>query len=96
MELKNIIVQDTIICQNKDIPSVNLDGEVGMMNINKGAYYCTDEVGTKIWEEIVTPTCANDVVDKLLNEYSIDKEICLEQVLDFLNDLFNHELIIIH
>jgi len=96
MKSINVVTEQTSVCQNIAIPSVNLDGEVGMMNINKGLYYSTDEVGTRIWELISEPKKVSDIIITLLSEYSIAENICREHVLEFVNELYKQKLVVIN
>ncbi len=86
----------TNVFQNSEMPSVSLDGEVGMMNINKGLYYSTDQVGTRIWELMSEPVIVSEIIKTLLKEYSVEENICREHVLEFVKELYNHKLILVN
>lgn len=89
------ILPDTIIERNGDIPTVDLDGEIGMMSVAKGRYFCLDPVGSHIWRLLDQPKSLNDIISSLLNEYDVDKRTCEKQVLDFVIELFDNGLILI-
>ena len=82
-----------LVARTNDIPTVDLDGEIGMLNIETGKYYAFDTIGTRIWELTVNPIIINDLVQNLLKEYEIDERTCQEDVLFFLNKLLQENLI---
>lgn len=89
------IAFDTIILRRDDLPTADLDGEIGMMNIEKGKYYALDKVGSYIWNLLDKPQSVKDIIAILLEEYEVDTETCQEQVLEFVNKLNLAKLICI-
>lgn len=81
------------IVKRKSLDTVDMDGEVVMMNLDKGKYYGLNSVGSHIWELIDQPISVEDVITTLLSEYEIDRVSCEETVLQFLNGLYEEELI---
>lgn len=84
---------ETTIKRNPEIDAADLDGEVVMMNMEKGQYFMMNEIGSRIWEIIQEPTMVSLVIDKLLGEFQVDKEECEKTVIDFLNELSYADLI---
>lgn len=84
---------DATILRNPDIDATDLDGEVVMMNMEKGQYFMMNEVGSRIWEIIEEPVNVTSVIDTLLGEFEVNKEECEETVIDFLNKLRYADLI---
>jgi len=81
------------LSRSEGIITADLDGEVGMMLVEKGEYIGLDAVGTSIWEFLKEPTLVLELVAKLLEKYDIDKETCLTQTVDFLQQLSDNNLI---
>ena len=93
MEMNRIIDFDTLIVQKKGLDSASMDGEVVMMDIDRGKYYAFNCVGSRIWELIVKPLAVREIVSVLLEEFEIDHAACEASVLEFLNRLYEVDLI---
>ena len=63
-----------------------------MLNVRKGKYYNLGETG-EIWDLIKTPIIVTELVSTLLSKYNIERSDCEEQVLSFLECLFQEDLI---
>ena len=83
------------IVQNKEIDASDIDGDKGMMNLERGIYSSLNSVGSRIWDIIENPTTTDDIVKVLLNEYDIAEEECKEAVVSFLKGLEVNGLITI-
>ena len=90
---ENKVSLDSGVVMKDDLPTVDLDGEVGMMHVENGKYYGMDPVGSRVWELIEKPRTVREVVSLLLKEYDVDENTCQEHVLDFINDLIKEDLI---
>lgn len=88
-----MINKDSIVCINKDIDATEFNDEKVMMNMDKGKYYALNEVGSRIWDLINSNTKVSEIVDALLKEYEVSEEDCTNQVISYLEDLYNAELI---
>lgn len=86
---------DSIVSQNDDINSTDIDGQAVMMNIEKGKYYGFNDVGTRIWEIIKNPVKVEEIINILIQEFDVKTEICKETVVEFLNKLYEERLLII-
>ncbi|MCX7842831.1 MAG: lasso peptide biosynthesis PqqD family chaperone [Clostridia bacterium] len=87
------ITKETVIGRKTNLPFVEMDGEVGMLNVDNGKYYSLENVAARIWELIATEKSINDIVSILLEEYEIDKDNCFTQVISFAESLKNEGLI---
>ena len=90
--MKNLSL-DSIIVRNNDIVFSDIDGDVIMMSIQKGKYYSMEEIGSRIWELIKDDMEVSTLCKVLCEEYNIEKEQCKIDVLKFLNDLAEENLI---
>lgn len=75
-----ICAEDTI-CQSTDPVAANMDGEVALMSISSGKYYCLNETSSRIWQLIEQPRHVNEVCQVLLEEYTGIEPLELEAVL---------------
>jgi len=76
--------------------SGNMDGEVVMLSIQRGEYFGLDKIGSRIWELIENPRSIEEIKAILLEEYEVDEETCLIDLIEFLEDLQNKGLIIVN
>lgn len=83
----------SVISRNEDILVTDLDGEMCMLNISKGKYYGLNTVGTRIWQLIEKPISIEKIVSTLMSEYTVDFNTCREQVIHFLEELVDEEII---
>ncbi|MDR7000590.1 lasso peptide biosynthesis PqqD family chaperone [Neobacillus niacini] len=71
----------------------DMDGEKVMMSIKNGKYYNLGEIGGIIWDLIKEPVYVHQLIDCLMNEYSIERADCEKQVSLFLESLYAEGLI---
>ncbi|MGG1166124.1 MULTISPECIES: lasso peptide biosynthesis PqqD family chaperone [Bacillus cereus group] len=92
MYTERISLECQIVQSEENIVS-DMDGEKVMLNVQKGKYYNLGETGGEIWELIKTPIMVTELVSTLLSKYNIERKDCEEQVLSFLECLFQEGLI---
>ena len=92
IETKQISLQNMVAQIPGNIVS-DMGGEKVMMNIDNGKYYNLGEIGGDIWTLIEKSISVQEVVEALLTEYQVEREDCVEQVLTFLQQLYNEKLI---
>jgi hypothetical protein len=90
---KKEITTDTIISRIEEIVASDIDGETVMMSIENGKYYGLDDIGSRIWELIEKPIRVSDLIDTLLGRYEVDRKTCERDVLKFLNELNEDEIV---
>lgn len=95
VKLSRMISKRTIITRNNSIPTVELDGEIAMMNVDKGYYYGLNSVGSRIWELIKEPISYSALIAQLLSEYNVDRLICEGEANEFLEMLLDEGLIVL-
>lgn len=93
MDKDKIVTINNIVCQKSGFDVTCMDDEIVMMDIDKGKYYGINSVGSRIWELIKKPLKVNEIIATLLSEYNIDTQSCEKSVIDFLNKLYNSEII---
>lgn len=93
--MKKEIASEAILFRNESIPSTDIDGEVGLMNISTGKYYALNLVGSDIWNNLSKPTSFGDLVSSLTAEYEIDKDTCESQVKEFVERLIREGIVLI-
>lgn len=71
----------------------DMDGEKVMLSIQSGKYYNLGSVGGRIWELAATPIALQDIVDALVAEYEVDRAVCEQEVLAFVANLREENII---
>ena len=84
---------NNVVSRRNDIDTTDLNGEIVMMDLEKGRYFSLNGVGSRIWEIIEEPIGINKIVDCLLEEYDVNRNECEENVLEFLGKLYDANII---
>lgn len=71
----------------------DMNGEKVMFSVSSGKYYNLGQIGGRIWELLAAPTTLSRIVDRLVQEYDIERAVCEEQVAAFLRNLHEEALI---
>ncbi|NLD64883.1 MAG: PqqD family protein [Bacteroidales bacterium] len=78
-----------------DVLSNKIDDELVLMSPTAGFYYSLDPVGSRIWELLSEkPSTVDELADRLMEEYEVDRETCLNDVLAFIDDMAARKLIV--
>lgn len=93
MEKNREIMIDNVIVQKTGLDSTDMNGEIVMMDINKGKYYGFNIVGSRIWELIANPLQVKEVISIILKEFNVDAQTCENTVITFLNRLYHEDII---
>ena len=86
---------NNVVSRRNDIDTTDLNGEIVMMDLEKGRYFSLNGVGSRIWEIIEEPIGINKIVDCLLEEYDVSRNECEENVLEFLGKLDDANIIFV-
>ncbi|NOZ28715.1 MAG: lasso peptide biosynthesis PqqD family chaperone [Chloroflexi bacterium] len=88
-----MITERSIITAAQDQVSVDLDGEVVILNLKDGVYYGLETVGARVWELIQEPKTLKEILETLLQEYDVEPDRCARELQALLEDLAAKELI---
>jgi hypothetical protein len=94
MSIQTLSVKNTVVQRTGHLVSY-MNGNLVMLSIEQGKYYNLGEIGGDIWHIIITPTKIDSLINQLLGRYEVEKEICQEQVLAFITELFKENLIMV-
>jgi hypothetical protein len=89
---QKISLSDNVIQGKGNIVS-DMGGEKVMLSISNGKYYNLGEMGGEIWDLLHKPIEVNHIVTTLMSSYQVEFIECKEQVISFLNHLFDEGLI---
>ncbi len=105
MEMVDAVMQNLYSGQNVEGVRVSaservltqqvIDGMV-VLDLARGEYYGLDELGAKIWEQLVGGTSVKEIVSGILEEYQVDEARATADVIGFLRDIESKGLWEIH
>ena len=78
---------------SNDAMHSDLDGETVILETTRGEYYSVDNVGSRIWELLKEERSIPDIMRTLLAEFAVDEERCRTEVIQFLQELLDNNLI---
>lgn len=91
--LNSKISESSIVVAAVEQISSDLGGEAVILNLKSGVYHGLNEVGAKIWNFIQQPKAVKDIKQKLLEEYEVEPEVCVGDILALLEELKAVELV---
>lgn len=77
----------------EEILFVEQDGETALFHPKTNRYYSLEEVATSIWKNLDVPKAKDELVEKILKEYEVTVSECEGDVVDFLKELLEENLI---
>jgi hypothetical protein len=79
----------------KEVLSSKIDEEIVLLAVDAESYLSLDPVGSRIWELLSEkPSTVDELADRLMEEYEVDRETCLNDVLAFIDDMAARKLIV--
>jgi len=78
---------DTVIARGSEHVEAQMAGQTVMMSIPRGKYFALEGTGQRIWECLAEPASVGSIVDRLVAEYDVDRERCVEEVIAFVSEL---------
>ena len=87
--------QSVVVLRDQNVLSSSVEGQVVLLNLEKGSYYTLDAVGADIWQMLDKPVVVGKIIAKLLQDYDATPEQIENDVLELLTDLGREGLILI-
>lgn len=87
-----ITVQSTVVLA-PGLTAANLGDEAVLLDANSGRYYGLNELGARIFELARTPNSVGHIKTMLLQEYKVDEGQLEADLLTFLRDMEQRNLI---
>mgnify|MGYP006307215097 CR=1 FL=1 len=87
------ITDNTIAVARENHVKSSVEGEVVLLDIEAGVYYGLNEVGAEVWDLIQEPQTVEEIVDALLDKYTVERERCMADVIELLEELNHHGLV---
>lgn len=84
----------TVLTRNPALIAAEMDGELVMMDVEQGAYFNLNAVGSHIWEGLENPTSVQDLVASIKEAFDTDAGTSVEaDTLGFLQTLLDKGLV---
>lgn len=64
-----------------------------LLSIENGEYYNMNEVGSRIWALLEKPMTVGALIDRLLEEFEVERATCEQEALAFLEQLHKDKLL---
>lgn len=71
----------------------DVGGTIITMNIESGYYHELNPVASRIWQIIETPQSVGTICEHLVQEYDVDADDCVRDVVEFLADFDTLKLV---
>ncbi|MCP4960587.1 MAG: PqqD family protein [Actinomycetia bacterium] len=84
---------DTVIRRSTEILHSDLGDQAVMMDLDAGAYYGLNAVGARIWTLADEPVALTKVVDRLLEEFEVERDECESAVAEFVADMIERKVV---
>lgn len=81
------ISRDTTVVRSDDFLASTVDDELVMISLEQGHYYALDDIGSRVWELLVTPMTVASLCAQLQPQFAVAPERCEADVLSFLSEL---------
>lgn len=69
-------------------------GEALVIHLSSGDYYSLDSVGSRIWESIDGTRTVGDLADLIVDEYDVDRDQVVADVLRLVEQLADEGLLV--
>ena len=78
---------------SRDQVSCDLAGEAAIVNLQNGVYYGLDPIGARVWNLMREPVTLAYLVDRLLEDYAVDRLTLEADMRRFLRQLADQGLV---
>ncbi|MCE8011146.1 PqqD family peptide modification chaperone [Billgrantia desiderata] len=83
----------TVVRRHPSLLASQVNDDVVLFSAERGMYYGTQAVGGRIWSLIQDETSVSDICERVLAEFSVERENCERDVLQFLEQLETEGLV---
>jgi Coenzyme PQQ synthesis protein D (PqqD) len=83
----------TVVVAAPEQVSCPLGEESAILNLKNSVYYGVNPVGSRVWELLKQPKSISELRDVLLDEYDVDQERCVQDLLALLQKMWDEGLI---
>lgn len=84
---------DDRVTVNEQVVFKEIDGEVVLLDIERGTYFGLDAVGTRVWQTLMDHGLARPALARLLEEFDVEADVLESDVIRLLCELRTNDLI---
>jgi hypothetical protein len=85
--MKTISIDSLVQRNDSNLIVSELDNDLVMMDIENGSYLSLNKTGRIIWEQLEQPVLVGNLVQQLMDRFSVDEKTCTAETLDFLDKI---------
>jgi len=81
--------RSSVVVPSPDVLVQELDGEAVVLNLESERYFGLDDVGTRIWQQLLEHGRLERVCEEMQKEYDVDESTLLADVLRLVEELID-------
>ena len=85
--------KNSTIVMKKNLKPTDLAGEKVMIDFETGKYFMIKGSGNVIWDTMKDGITVSEIIDKLMDEYDVDREVCTKDTIAFIESLVERGII---
>ena len=70
-----------------------MDNEIVLMHVSNGKYYSLNSVGSLVWKLLASPIKIEAICDVVEQDFEVDKEVCQQDVIFLIEELYQIGLV---
>jgi hypothetical protein len=91
--MKKELTLNSKVTVASDVVSCDLVEEAALLNLKDGVYYGLNPVGARIWNLLQKPITAGEILEVIIEEYDVEKDIAQADLMELLEQLLEKELV---
>lgn len=92
---KGLINSSSLVRRNSSIFFTRVDDDLVLFSANQGMYYGMQLVGSRIWALIEDEVSVAEICDELIERFSVDRETCEREVMQFVEQLEEQGMVVV-
>ena len=84
---------EAVVVRRGEPLTADVDGDLVMLDPRRGQYFGADRVGRRIWDLLAQPQTVDELCSELEGQFDVAPDRCRAEVLDFLAQLADAELL---
>jgi hypothetical protein len=91
--MARVITKSCVVSRGNGQISSAVGDRIVILNLEDGAYYGLSEVGARVWHLIEEPVLVETIWRQILEEYNVDADQCLLDLVTLLQDMESKKLV---
>ncbi len=87
------LADDACVIRAESAVSTEIDGHAVILEIETGAIFHLNQVGSRIWRMLETDARVGDVCEVLQQGFDVPADVCHGEVLEFLDEMRRRGLV---